>query len=54
MYFDPELWSQPGPFHPRGAIVPWEKRLSGWYHLTLEALGKAYAFDIRTPSRSCR
>jgi len=32
-----------------GAIAPWEKRFSGWYHQTLEALAKAYHFDIRLP-----
>ena len=32
-----------------GAIAPWEKRFSGWYHQTLEALAKAYRFDIRLP-----
>src|SRR6185369_361823 len=32
-----------------GAIAPWEKRLSGWFHLILDALAKAYKFDIRTP-----
>jgi excinuclease ABC subunit A len=32
-----------------GAIAPWEKRLSGWFHLILDALAKAYSFDIRTP-----
>ncbi|QSV46614.1 excinuclease ABC subunit UvrA [Geobacter benzoatilyticus] len=50
MYFDPEL-VVPNPdlsIHD-GAIVPWEKRLSGWYHMTLDALAKAFDFDIRTP-----
>ncbi|MBI1920513.1 MAG: excinuclease ABC subunit UvrA [Geobacter sp.] len=52
MYFDPEL-VVPNPLLSirDGAIAPWEKRLSGWYHLTLEALAKAYKFDIRTPFR---
>jgi excinuclease ABC subunit A len=50
MYFDPELVVPNADLSIRdGAIAPWEKRLSGWYHLTLEALAKAYAFDIRTP-----
>src|SRR5512137_1161998 len=50
MYFDPELVvPNPDLSIREGAIAPWEKRLSGWYHLTLEALGKAYSFDIRTP-----
>ena len=52
MYFDPELVVPNPDLSIRdGAIAPWEKRLSGWYHLTLEALAKAYSFDIRTPFR---
>ena len=52
MYFDPELVvPNPDLSIREGAIVPWEKRLSGWYHLTLDALAKAYDFDIRTPFR---
>ena len=52
MYFDPELVVPNPDLSIRdGAIAPWEKRLSGWYHLTLEALAKAYDFDIRTPFR---
>jgi len=52
MYFDPELVVPNPDLSIRdGAIVPWEKRLSGWYHLTLEALAKAYHFDILTPFR---
>src|SRR5690242_2307276 len=50
MYFDAELVvPNPELSIREGAIAPWEKRLSGWYHLTLEALAKAYKFDIRTP-----
>ncbi len=50
MYFDPELVVPNPDLSIRdGAIAPWEKRLSGWYHLTLDALAKAYDFDIRTP-----
>jgi len=50
MYFDPELVVPNPDLSIRdGAIVPWEKRLSGWYHLTLDALAKAYRFDILTP-----
>ena len=38
MYFDPELVvPNPALSIRDGAIAPWEKRLSGWYHLTLEA-----------------
>jgi len=52
MYFDPDLVvPNPDLSIREGAIAPWEKRLSGWYHLTLEALAKAYNFDIRTPFR---
>ncbi|HET6420674.1 MAG TPA: excinuclease ABC subunit UvrA [Geobacteraceae bacterium] len=50
MYFDPELVvPNPDLSIREGAIAPWEKRLSGWFHQTLEALAKAYDFDIRTP-----
>ena len=50
MYFDPELVvPNPDLSIREGAIAPWEKRMSGWYHLTLEALSKAYDFDIRAP-----
>ena len=50
MYFDAELVvPNPELSIREGAIAPWEKRLSGWYHLTLDALAKAYKFDIRTP-----
>jgi excinuclease ABC subunit A len=50
MYFDTELVvPNPDLSIREGAIAPWEKRLSGWYHLTLDALAKAYSFDIRTP-----
>ncbi|HEY6874591.1 MAG TPA: excinuclease ABC subunit UvrA [Geobacteraceae bacterium] len=52
MYFDPELVVPNPELSIRdGAIAPWEKRLSGWYHQTLEALAKAFDFDIRTPFR---
>ena len=52
MYFDSELVVPNPDLSIRdGAIAPWEKRLSGWYHLTLEALAKAYDFDIRAPFR---
>jgi excinuclease ABC subunit A len=50
MYFDPEqVVPNPELSLREGAIAPWEKRLSGWFHQTLEALAKAYEFDIRTP-----
>jgi excinuclease ABC subunit A len=50
MYFDADLVvPNPDLSIREGAIAPWEKRLSGWYHLTLEALGKAYNFEITTP-----
>ncbi len=49
-YFDADLVVPNTDLSIReGAIAPWEKRLSGWYHLTLEALGKAYNFEITTP-----
>ncbi len=50
MYFDAELVIPNHELSLReGAIAPWEKRLSGWFHLILDALAKAYKFDIRTP-----
>jgi excinuclease ABC subunit A len=50
MYFDPELVvPNPDLSLREGAIAPWEKRLSGWFHQTLEALARAYKFDILTP-----
>ncbi|MDA8430218.1 MAG: excinuclease ABC subunit UvrA [Geobacteraceae bacterium] len=50
MYFDAELViPNPELSLREGAIAPWEKRLSGWFHLILDALAKAYTFDIRTP-----
>ena len=50
MYFDSELVIPNQELSLReGAIAPWEKRLSGWFHLILDALAKAYKFDIRTP-----
>jgi excinuclease ABC subunit A len=53
MYFDADLVVPNTDLSIReGAIVPWEKRLSGWYHLTLDALAKAYKFDIRTPFKN--
>ena len=52
MYFDPDLVvPNPDLSLREGAIAPWEKRLSGWFHQTLEALARAYKFDIRTPFR---
>ncbi|OGU14576.1 MAG: excinuclease ABC subunit A [Geobacteraceae bacterium GWC2_53_11] len=50
MYFDADLVIPNQELSLReGAIAPWEKRLSGWYHMILDALAKAYQFDIRKP-----
>ena len=50
MYFDADLVIPNHELSLReGAIAPWEKRLSGWFHLILDALAKAYSFDIHTP-----
>ncbi len=50
MYFDSDLViPNPELSLREGAIAPWEKRMSGWFHLILDALAKAYTFDIRTP-----
>jgi len=55
MYFDAELViPNPELSLREGAIAPWEKRLSGWFHLILEALAKAYKFDIRTPYKELK
>ena len=53
MYLDAELVVPDPDISIRdGAIAPWEKRFSGWYHQTLEALAKAYQFDIRLPFKN--
>ncbi len=53
MYFDADLVIPNHELSLReGAIAPWEKRLSGWFHLILDALAKAYSFDIRTPFKN--
>ncbi len=50
MYLDAELVVPDPAISIRdGAIAPWEKRFSGWYHQTLEALAVAYKFDMRAP-----
>lgn len=50
MYFDPaQVIPNPDLSLSEGAIAPWEKRLSGWFHMILDALAKAYKFDIQTP-----
>ena len=50
MYFDADLVIPNQELSLReGAIAPWEKRLAGWFHLILDALAKAYKFDIRVP-----
>lgn len=52
MYFDADLVvPNPDLSIREGAIAPWEKRLSGWYHLTLDALARAYRFEVTTPFR---
>jgi excinuclease ABC subunit A len=53
MYVDAELVVPDHELSIRdGAIAPWEKRFSGWYQQTLEALAKAYGFDVRTPYKN--
>ncbi|OGT98161.1 MAG: excinuclease ABC subunit A [Geobacteraceae bacterium GWC2_48_7] len=50
MYFDADLVIPNQELSLReGAIAPWEKRLSGWFHMILDALAKSYKFDICTP-----
>jgi len=54
-YFDSDLVvPNPDLSIREGAIAPWEKRLSSWYHMTLDALAKAFKFDIRTPYRELK
>jgi len=53
MYLDAELVVPDSEISIRdGAIAPWEKRFSGWYHQTLEALAKAYSFDLGVPFKN--
>jgi excinuclease ABC subunit A len=53
MYVDAELVVPDQDLSLReGAIAPWEKRFSGWYQQTLEALAKSYGFDVRTPYKN--
>jgi excinuclease ABC subunit A len=53
MYLDPELVVPDPEISIRdGAIAPWEKRFSGWYQQTLEALAQSYNFDVRTPFKN--
>ena len=50
MYFDPELIVPNRHLSLReGAIVPWAKRKSIYYHQMLDALARHYRFDIYTP-----
>jgi excinuclease ABC subunit A len=50
MYLDADLVVPDPELSIReGAIAPWEKRFSGWYQQTLEALAKAYGFSTTTP-----
>lgn len=50
MYFDPDLIVPNKDLSLReGAIAPWERRHSVYYHHILEALAEHYGFDIYTP-----
>jgi excinuclease ABC subunit A len=50
MFLDPDLVVPDPDLSLRdGAIAPWEKRFSGWYQQTLEALAKAYHFSMTAP-----
>ncbi len=50
MFFDEDLVVPDAGLSVReGAIVPWEKRNSMYFHQMLEALSRHYAFDINTP-----
>ena len=51
-FFDPALIVPNENLSIReGAIVPWEKKSSIYYHQMLEALSRHYRFDIYTPYR---
>jgi len=53
MYLDAELVVPDPDLSIRdGAIAPWEKRFSGWYQQTLEALSKAYGFSTTVPFKN--
>jgi excinuclease ABC subunit A len=53
MYLDRELVVPDPSLSLRdGAIAPWERRFSGWYQQTLEALAKSYGFSMQTPFKS--
>ncbi len=50
MYFDPDLIIPNRNLSIReGAILPWAKRKSIYYHQMLDALSRHYQFDIYTP-----
>lgn len=50
MYFDPDLIVPNRNLSIReGAILPWAKRKSIYYHQMLDALSRHYQFDIYTP-----
>ena len=50
MYFDPDLVVPNKELSLRaGAIMPWAKRSSHFFHQILESLSKHYQFDIYTP-----
>jgi len=50
MFFNEDLVvPDPGLSIREGAIIPWEKRNSMYFHQMLEALSRHYAFDINTP-----
>jgi excinuclease ABC subunit A len=50
MFFDEDLVvPDPGLSVREGAIAPWEKRNSMYFHQMLEALSRHYSFDINRP-----
>jgi excinuclease ABC subunit A len=50
MYFDPDLIvPNPNLSLREGAIVPWEKRQSFFFHQVLKSLAKHYGFNLNTP-----
>jgi excinuclease ABC subunit A len=50
MYFDPDLIvPNPNLSLREGAMVPWEKRQSFFFHQVLKSLARHYGFDLDTP-----
>ncbi len=52
MYFDPDLIvPNPGLSLREGAVAPWERRQSIYFHQMLKSLARHYKFDLNAPFR---